>query len=90
MGAGKAASTQASAADQAPNALEPLPFDPLKFWQGGEAPASMPPAEVDVPSALVRQLGNFPFWRGKLGLAAVLEEVYTSAAAAGMELTAVN
>lgn len=82
------ASLQATPADQVSDALEQLPSDPAKFWQSGDKPANLPPAEVDVPTALVRQLGNFPFWRGKLGVGPVLEEVYTSAAAAGMELAA--
>lgn len=67
---------------------EPLPVEPSIFWQGGDLPEDLPLTQPVTPAALPRQLGNFPFWRGKLGLAEVLEEVYAAAATTGMEISA--
>ncbi len=65
-----------------------LPADPSVFWHGNEVRVNLPVTQPVIPTALPRQLGNFPFWRGKLGLFVVLEEVYAAASTAGMEISA--
>ena len=65
-------------------APEPLPADPSAFW-GRPGTAALPAApgaagRAAVGAALVRRLGNLPFWRGSRGLAAALEGAYAAAA----------
>jgi uncharacterized Zn finger protein len=86
-----AAAPQAGAAPEpaeeaVPEAEEPLPADPTAFWSGGELPADLF-GEVQVPpasAALLRRLGNFPFWRGQERLPDVLTPLYRQAAQAGL------
>jgi uncharacterized Zn finger protein len=86
-----AAAPQAEAAPEAaeeavPEPEEPLSADPTAFWSGGELPADLF-GEVQVPpasAALLRRLGNFPFWRGRERLPDVLTPVYRQAAQAGL------
>lgn len=60
---------------------EPLLADPAAFWDGGGVPddlvgdVQMPP----VGAALVRRLGGFPFWRGKVPFVESLEPLYARA-----------
>ncbi|MDB5035138.1 MAG: hypothetical protein JWQ98_2379 [Chlorobi bacterium] len=57
---------------------EPLRSDPSLFW-GIDAYADPEPTELRAPpvsAALVRQLGAFPFWRGKEVLEESLVKVY--------------
>jgi uncharacterized Zn finger protein len=67
-----------------------LPPEPLAagatFWQGAGLAAdfcgavNLPPADA----ALVKRLGNFPFWRGRERFVEALEPVYRAAAARGL------
>ncbi len=69
---------------------EPLPADPRAFWGGawrGTSDPSTVPAEED-PAALVRRLGNLPFWRGSIDLAAALAPAYALAAQRATDLLA--
>ena len=64
---------------------EPLPSDPGKFW--GQGLGEYDPGDVfvpDIPAALPKQLGNFPFWRGEEDFADVMEKTYQDASRAGM------
>jgi uncharacterized Zn finger protein len=69
---------------------EPLTADVAAFWQGGALPDELfgevrqPPASA----ALLKRLGNFPFWRGAERPVDALEPVYTQASACGLEVFA--
>lgn len=63
-----------------------LESDAAAFWQGESIPESMleeikPPP---VAAALIKRLGNFPFWRGEMTLLESVEPVYTRATSVGM------
>ncbi|MBI3121064.1 MAG: SWIM zinc finger family protein [candidate division NC10 bacterium] len=66
----------------------PLPQEPGAFWgQDGTGGDSL--GEVRIPpvtAALLRRLGNFPFWRGEEAFADVLEGIYREAAVLGMDV----
>jgi uncharacterized Zn finger protein len=65
---------------------EPLPADGSLFWTGGALPEDFF-GEVQVPpisAALLKRLGNFPFWRGKERFFDALEPVYTRASTRGL------
>lgn len=67
---------------------EPVSADPVAFWQGENLPEDFW-GEVHIPfspAALLRQLGNFPFWQGRQGLLGVMEKIYDKASPAGMEI----
>ncbi|MEO5931551.1 MAG: SWIM zinc finger family protein [Candidatus Kapaibacterium sp.] len=73
-----AGETGTSAEDQPAMPPEPLRADPSLFW-GTDSYADPEPAELRTPpvsAALVRQLGAFPFWRGKEALEESLVKVY--------------
>ncbi len=61
---------------------EPLPVDPVAFWNGAALPEHLIGEVPDSPAgaALPRRLGKFPFWRGGQNLTAALEPIYNSAA----------
>ena len=63
---------------------EPLPTDPAAFWRGtAPAPASPPPTPVPggaIGLALVRRMGNLPFWRAVQPMTEALEPAYVIAA----------
>lgn len=65
---------------------EPLTADPSRFWDWNGLPDEflgqvlVPP----VPAALAKQLGGFPFWRGKERLLDALEEIYAKASSQGL------
>jgi uncharacterized Zn finger protein len=67
---------------------EPLPSDFSQFWGEGSLPdnffkeVQIPP----VPAALLKRLGSFPFWRGKVRFLDALEPVYIRASALGMDV----
>jgi len=67
---------------------EPLTVAAEGFWQGGALPADvfgevrMPP----VNAALVKRLGNFPFWRGEENFADAMIKLYEQASARGLGL----
>ena len=70
-----------------PTAAEPLPTDPPTFWHPGKLPDDLF-GEVRVPAmpaALVRRLGNFPFWRAQERFLEAMELLYGQASPAGME-----
>ena len=67
---------------------EPLPSDPEEFWRPttpGET--SLPVASVPTTTtALPKQLGAFPFWRGDEDFLAILEDIYSMASQVGVEV----
>jgi uncharacterized Zn finger protein len=65
---------------------EPLPVDGSLFWNGGSLPEDFF-GEVQIPpvsAALLKRLGNFPFWRGKERFFDALEPAYTQASTRGL------
>ena len=62
---------------------DPLPSAPDRFWSGAQASRDPlpPPAPPAQPAPLLRQLGNPPFWRGRLDLAEWLAPLYSQASA---------
>jgi len=71
-------------------APEPLPLDAGAFWAGAAGP-DVPwdvPAAPSVNAALVRRLGNLPFWRGRLGMAEALAGAYAAASERALALLA--
>lgn len=68
---------------------EALPENAEAFWEGAPVPDDLcGPVQIPrVPAALLRQLGNFPFWRGKVRLADALEPLYVSASNQALDLT---
>ena len=67
---------------------EPLPTKISPFWQEGSLPENFF-GEVEVPSlpgALLKALGNFPFWRGQERFMEALEPVYIQASTFGMDV----
>ncbi|MHC1756017.1 MAG: SWIM zinc finger family protein [Methanosarcina sp.] len=73
-----------------PVSPEPLPLDPEAFWgrlpeNPGEEKSLFLEAHIpQVPAALPKRLGKFPFWCGEEDLLEVLEEIYKKASSAGM------
>ncbi len=69
---------------------EELSAAPDKFWRGAELPHDFL-GDTEVPKAravLLKQLGDFPFWRGQDDLTEVLEPVYFKASSYGMKFVA--
>ncbi len=67
---------------------EPINADSKAFWKGSEIPDDLL-GEVRIPpmnAALVKRLGNFPFWRGNRLLHEYLEPVYLNASRYGMDI----
>jgi uncharacterized Zn finger protein len=67
---------------------EPLPTQISKFWQQGSLSDEFL-GEVEIPpltSALLKMLGNFPFWRGRERFMEALEPVYLRASIRGMDV----
>ena len=77
--------------DGSPEALppaEPINADAQSFWKGSELPDDLL-GEVRIPpmeAALVKLLGNFPFWRGNRPLNEYLAPVYLNASRYGMDI----
>jgi uncharacterized Zn finger protein len=82
-----------------PVAKEPLPVDPGVFWKGiqqgtlagtlpvsGMAPALTTKGHEEAAAALLRRLGNFPFWQGSGQLLELLEPIYRQVAQSGLAL----
>ena len=73
--------------EPAPLPEEPLPSGAPEFWHAGPLPDDLfgevrvPP----VPAALLKRLGNFPFWRGEKSFVPSLEPTYAAASATGMD-----
>jgi uncharacterized Zn finger protein len=67
---------------------EPLPTKISPFWEEGSLPENffgkveVPP----LPGALVKALGNFPFWRGQEQFTGALEPIYIQASTFGMDV----
>ncbi len=67
---------------------EPLVAEVSEFWGSGSLPDDVF-GEVRVPptpAALVKRLGNFPFWRGEERFLSAIEPVYTQASARGVDV----
>ncbi len=81
--------TDLSSADEAVTD-QPLSTDLERFWGSTKLPPLI--AEPSPPPAykagLLKQLGNFPTWRGEQPLFPTLEPLYAQAAAAAMEILA--
>jgi uncharacterized Zn finger protein len=66
---------------------EPIPADPAAFWKGTRIPPASLRTDAPVQNAtLVKQLGNFPFWRGENDLSKILDRIYSAATARAQEL----
>lgn len=79
---------RAEAESEREPASVPLPQEPDAFW-GREGTREDSLGEVRVPpvtAALLRRLGNFPFWRGEEGFTGILESAYRDAALVGMDV----
>jgi uncharacterized Zn finger protein len=66
----------------------PLPPEPAAFW-GEESTGEVSPGEARIPpvtAALLRRLGNFPFWRGEEGFSDALHGIYREAALVGLDV----
>jgi uncharacterized Zn finger protein len=74
--------------DQSPT--EPLPAEPAEFWgqetaereEAAHGAARIPTVSASLP----KRLGNFPFWRGRDGFIPALEEIYSRASPAGLDV----
>jgi uncharacterized Zn finger protein len=65
---------------------EPLPADPVTFWRGMRVSASNVTSRRPEQNAVIlKQLGNFPMWRGETDLAAFFESVYEAATSHAFE-----
>jgi uncharacterized Zn finger protein len=79
-----------------------LPADPGVFWKGapepGAPPGTLTASEIppvptaqghpEAAAALLRRLGNFPFWQGEVHLLNLLEPLYQQVAESGLALMA--
>ncbi|MGC8723678.1 MAG: SWIM zinc finger family protein [Acidobacteriota bacterium] len=75
----------------APEPSVPLPSDHGAFWgtQGPAVPLALPVSSAaEVPEALLKRLGGFPFWRGERPLEEALAPTYRAAAQRGLALLA--
>ncbi|MGD0008062.1 MAG: SWIM zinc finger family protein [Terriglobia bacterium] len=72
------------------NSSQPEPLAPADphFWTPGKLPEEVwSEAQLhQAGAALLKRLGNFPFWRGKVGPVDALEPTYTAAAPRGTRL----
>ena len=67
---------------------EPLPVEAISFWQGSALPENIF-GEVRTPpvnAALLKRLGNFPFWRGEENFSEAMSSIYSRASAEGLEV----
>ena len=66
---------------------EPLPIDPLAFWNPPSLPdaAAGPLLAPAKPAALLRRLGPFPFWRGERSPLEELEPIYAAMGRSALE-----
>lgn len=77
--AGSTTETTAKSAAEAELPPEPLVVEATIFWQGGTLPENIF-GEVRTPpvnAALLKRLGNFPFWRGEETFADAMEAIYS-------------
>ena len=85
-GKGKRKTPPAQDGEKKIPASEPLPADGTLFWNGGALPEDFF-GEVQIPpvsAALLKRLGNFPFWRGKERFFDALEPTYARASTHGL------
>ena len=85
LGAATPASSETVVPDLPP---EPLPADASIFWHARVLPEDFY-GEVRTPpvnAALLKRLGNFPFWRGGEDLAEALEPMYPQASSQGLQV----
>jgi uncharacterized Zn finger protein len=78
-----------SPASDIPNAMpDPLPQDPMNFWNPEKASfAGSFDADIPlIPAVLPKRLGPFPFWRGERDLAEELEIIYDEASSSAYEM----
>ena len=69
-------------------ASEPLAVDAAVFWNG-DSMADDLIGEVQIPvtlAAIVRRLGNFPFWRGEEQFFNAIEPIYKNASPRGLDV----
>jgi len=86
--AGKTIETDAEATSEAELPPEPLAIEETNFWQGGALPENIF-GEVRTPpvnAALLKRLGNFPFWRGEETFSEAMASIYSKASAEGLKI----
>jgi uncharacterized Zn finger protein len=66
----------------------PLTVDPGAFWSGAELPENLfGPVEIPtIPAAILKRLGNFPFWRGNQSIVDALGPLYEKTSGRGLEI----
>lgn len=69
-------------------APEPLSIDTAAFWGRGPVSEEMwgTVRTPTTPAAVVKRLGNFPFWRGEEKFLSAIEPLYVNASARGEEV----
>lgn len=84
---GQSAQTE-SKAERHETPSEPITPESVAFWNGSDLPDVIS-GEVLVPpmkAALLRRIGNFPFWRGDRPLTETLEPFYAKASESGIQI----
>ena len=81
-----APSPAVATADAAMPAPDPMTADTTAFWSGGALPPLHDVRIPDPPPALLTRAGPFPFWRGAVPVAAVLEEAYVRASLRALDV----
>ena len=74
--------------EKLPPSVEPIAADGEAFWKGRPLPDDFL-GEVGIPpmkAALLKRLGNFPFWRGNRLIQDTLDPVYASASIHGLHI----
>jgi uncharacterized Zn finger protein len=86
--AGKRGKGREAAPAVAVVAPEPLAADRAGFWSGGPLPEESAEAMEAPPvaAAVVKRLGNFPFWRGGERFLDALEPIYKQASERGLDV----
>jgi uncharacterized Zn finger protein len=67
---------------------EPLTTDVAAFWGRGPVPEEMwgSVQTPTTPAAVVKRLGNFPFWRGEEKFLSAIEPLYVNASTRGVDI----
>jgi len=77
-----------SKAERHESPSEPIAPESVAFWNGNDLPDFIS-GEVLIPpmkAALLKRLGNFPFWRGDCSLTETLEPFYVKASENGIQI----
>jgi len=77
-----------SKAERHESPSEPIAPESVAFWNGNDLPDVIS-GEVLIPpmkAALLKRLGNFPFWRGDCSLTETLEPFYVKASENGIQI----